>query len=145
MGVFLKKKNKGIMYKPIKLIYVSVLEMFFQEKVSNVFIISAGLNGNLSVVCGRPLNAVSTTTKTTITTTLTTSSWLSRQSSIVSEPTSSLIHNDVNVTETTSISKECICGGHKEDVSGYYTCVLFSKLFKHRDNMVALQMDWGLL
>nr|XP_019923335.2 uncharacterized protein LOC109618915 [Crassostrea gigas] len=78
---------------------------------------NAGLNGNLSVVCGFPLNAVSTTTKTTITTTLTTSSWLSRQSSIVSEPISSLIHDDVNVTETTSISKECICG-HKDDVSG---------------------------
>lgn len=78
---------------------------------------------------------MSTTTKTTIITTLTTSSWLSRQSSMVSEPTSSLIHNDVNVTETTSMSKECICG-HKDDVSGYY--ILFSKLFKHRDNMVAL-------
>lgn len=111
----------------------------FQEKVSkvfvHVFIILAGLNGNLSVVCGLPLNTVSTTTKTTITTTLTTSSWLSRQSSMVSEPTSSLIHDDVNVTETTSISKECICG-HKDDVSGYY--ILFSKLFKNRDNMVAL-------
>lgn len=78
---------------------------------------------------------MSTTTKTTITTTLTTSSWLSRQSSMVSEPTSSLIHDDVNVTETTSISEECICG-HKYNVSGYY--ILFSKLFKNRDNMVAL-------
>lgn len=32
MGAFFKKKNKGIMYKPIKLIYVSVLEKFFSRK-----------------------------------------------------------------------------------------------------------------
>lgn len=37
MGVFKKKNNKGIMYKPIKLIYVSVLEMFFFKKKSVMY------------------------------------------------------------------------------------------------------------
>lgn len=38
MGVLKKKKNnKGIMYKPIKLIYVSVLEMFFFKKKSVMY------------------------------------------------------------------------------------------------------------
>lgn len=65
------------MYCPIKLIYVSVLEKryLFEEKTLkncfNVFIISGGFYGNLSVVCGSPLATESTTTTATTTATIT--------------------------------------------------------------------------
>lgn len=87
---------------------------------------NGGMNGNLSVVCGSPLATASTTTTTTtarestLTIIATTPTAISRLSSVVSstEPTSALIQNDVNVTETTAttMSKECICG-HKDEVS----------------------------
>lgn len=89
----------------------------------HVFIILGGLNGNLSVVCGSPLvtTTAAATEPTTTTITTTTSTATSRLSSEVSstEPTTAIIKNDVNGTESTvtTISKECIYG-HKDDVSG---------------------------
>lgn len=98
---------------------------FWRKKIFffHVFIILGGLNGNLSVVCGSPLvtTTAATTESTTTTIITTTSTAIPRLSSEVSstEPTTAIIKNDVNITESTVtlISKECIYG-QKDEVSG---------------------------
>lgn len=81
------------------------------------------MNGYLSVVCGSPLvTTTAAATESTTTTIITTASTaMPRLSSEVSstEPTTAIIKNDVNGTESTvtTISKECIYG-HKDEVSG---------------------------
>lgn len=87
----------------------------------------AYINSNLSVVCGSPLAAASSTAVTTDSSTTpitTTSTSTSRLSSVVStELSSAKIQNGVNGTESTgtTVSEDCTCiCGHKDEIIGIY-------------------------
>lgn len=73
--------------------------------------LTGGLNGNLSIVCGSQL-AADTTTKISTTTALSTTRLSSPTTAVLSmEPTSAISITDANIIYTTTavLSKEGIC------------------------------------
>lgn len=91
-------------------------------KQGTFYILTGGLKGNLSIVCGSQLAAETTTMKISTTTSPSTTRLSSPTTAVLSmEPTSALNITNADIINTTAatLSEGCICG-HQIDAKCKY-------------------------